>query len=926
MKVPSKTVPRLFLIDAYALIYRAFFAFVQRPLINSRGENTSAPFGFTNFLLEVLEECKPDYLAVVFDAGTSGRNEIYPGYKATRDAMPDELKWSLPRISEVIDALGVRRIVLDGWEADDVIGTLAQRAVEAGMEAVIVSADKDYYQLVGSHVVLMNPGRGGATGVGAEWVDETSAPRKFGVPPALVVDYLALVGDASDNVPGAPGIGPKTALKLIEEYGAVEDILAHATDVSGRRTRDSLLMHADTVRLSKQLVTIQTDVPLGGLEVEHLRVGEPDYARLRELFVALEFRALASQFTRPAALAGAVEPEVSTGRTRYLAITEPDRVGKLVAGIRERGWVAIECETSAPDAMRAGLVGIALAVDAGKAYYLPFGHCSPGEFELGAGAQGVANLPMFDDPRIAPLRDLLEDPDIRKIGQDLKRDLIVLWRCGVELAGLSFDTMVASYVLDPGRRTHSLEALALDVLAHKTTSYADVAGRGQKQISFAQVTLDAARDYVCQGADYSLRLHKRFRPELEEQGMDVLFHELEMPLVPVLARMERHGVRINEGFFRAMSRKLNEELKLLQQEIWKESGTEFNLNSTLQLREVLFERLALPVIKRTKTGPSTDASVLAELAGQGHRVPLALLEYREMEKLRGTYVDALPALVSPETGRIHTSFNQTVAATGRLSSSDPNLQNIPVRTALGREIRKGFVAEEGYQLLAVDYSQIELRILAHFSGDAPLVNAFRQGIDVHRQTAAVVFDVPINKVNAEQRAQAKTINFATLYGQGPFALAQQLGTSQTDAKAFIDAYFERFSGVRRYLDEMVEMAREKGYVETLLGRRRFIPELGSRNWNIRQFGERVAQNTPIQGTAADLIKTAMIDLDRALEASGWGARLLLTVHDELLLEVPEDHVDDVGSIVVELMKNAITLDVPVDVDYGIGDTWYAAKR
>ena len=390
--------------------------------------------------------------------------------------------------------------------------------------------------------------------------------------------------------------------------------------------------------------------------------------------------------------------------------------------------------------------------------------------------------------------------------------------------------------------------------------------------------------------------------------------------------MQRHGVRIDEPFFRETSRKLKKELKLLQQEIWKESGTEFNLNSTLQLREVLFEKLELPVIKRTKTGPSTDASVLAELAAEGHHVPVVLMEYREMEKLRGTYVDALPALVNPETGRIHTSFNQAVTVTGRLSSSDPNLQNIPIRTALGREIRKGFVAEEGYQLLAVDYSQIELRILAHFSGDEPLVHAFRQGIDVHRQTAAVVFDVPIDGVSAEQRAQAKTINFATLYGQGPFALAQQLGISQADAKAFIHAYFERFSGVRCYLDEMVETAREKGYVETLLGRRRFIPELQSRNWNIRQFGERVAQNTPIQGTAADLIKKAMIDLDRVLEASGWGARLLLTVHDELLFEVPEDRVDDVCPVVVERMKNAITLDVPIEVDYGIGNTWYAAKR
>ena len=925
MTVPPKTLPRLFLIDAYALIYRAFFAFVRRPLINSKGENTSAPFGFTNFLLEVLEEYQPDCLAVVFDAGTSGRDRTYPDYKATRDTMPEELQWSLPRINEVIDALGVRRIVLEGWEADDVIGTLAKRGEEAGMEAVIISGDKDFYQLVDSRVMLMNPGRGGVAGVGTEWVDEVSAPRKFGVPPVRVVDYLALVGDASDNIPGAPGIGPKTAVELIECYGAVEDILAHASDVSSRRARDSLLTHADTVRLSKKLVTIQTDVPLGELRVEDLHVGAPDYGRLRELFVELEFRALADRFTQAAVSAGAVEPEASIERTVYLTTTDPDRIRELVGTIREKGWVAIDCETSVPDVMQASLVGISLAVDSGKAFYLPFGHRSPSEFELGTSARAVRNLPMFGHPGMAPLKELLEDPFVRKIGHDLKRNLIVLWRCGVEPAGLWFDTMVASYVLDPGRRAHSLEALALDILANKAISYADVTGRGQKQISFVEVTLDTARDYVCQGADCSLRLEKRFLPELEKQRMDVLYRELEMPLVPVLARMQRHGVRIDEPFFREMGRKLKQELKLLQQDIWKESGTEFNLNSTRQLREVLFAKLALPVIKRTKTGPSTDASVLAELAAQGHNVPAALMEYREMEKLRGTYVDALLELVNPETGRIHTSFNQTVAATGRLSSSDPNLQNIPIRTTLGREIRKGFVAEEGYCLLAADYSQIELRILAHFSRDEPLMRAFREGIDVHRQTAAVVFDVPIDRVSAEQRAQAKTINFATLYGQGPFALAQQLGIPQTDAKAFIDAYFERFSGVRRYLDEMVETAREQGFVETLLGRRRFIPELQSRNWNIRQFGERVAQNTPIQGTAADLIKKAMIDVDRVLEVSGWDARLLLTVHDELLLEVPEDRLDEVRPVAVELMKNAITLDVPIEVVHGFGNTWYAAK-
>ena len=923
--VPPKTAPRLFLIDAYALIYRAFFAFIQRPLVNSKGENTSAPFGFTNFLLEVLDDYDPDYLAVVFDAGTSQREEIFPAYKATREKMPDELQWSLPRIRDVVDALGVRVVAVDGWEADDVIGTLARRAEAAGLETVIVSGDKDFYQLVSPRINLMNPGRGGSTGVEAEWVDEAGAPKKFGVAPNRVVDYLALIGDSSDNIPGAPGIGPKTALQLIEAYGSVEDILAHAGEVSAKRARESLLANADGVRLSRQLVTIRVDAPIE-LDLETLRPGTPDHARLRDLFVALEFRVLVERFTQARVAAGEVAPVLTQERTNYAVVTSPQRVRELVARVRERGWVSLHCETSGADAMRASLVGISLAVNAGEAYYLPLAHSPPGELDLGSAIQGdIPNLPSLSDERMAPLRDLLEDPTVRKVGQDLKRDLVVLWNAGVKAAGLWFDTMVASYVLDPGRRGHTLEALALDILAHKTIAYAEVAGRGQKQISFAEVLIDAARDYTCEDADCSLRLYERFRPELEEQGLERLFRDLEMPLLPVLARMEMAGVRIDEAFFRDMSRKLNRDLDLIQQEIWKEAGTEFNINSNPKLREILYEKLALPVLKKTKTGPSTDAAVLEELAAAGHRVPLLLMEYREMEKLRGTYVDALPRLVNPRTGRLHTSFNQTVAATGRLSSSDPNLQNIPIRTTLGREIRKGFIADHGNVLLAVDYSQIELRILAHFSGDEPLLRAFREGIDVHRQTASVVFDIPVDQVTSEQRGRAKTINFATLYGQGPFALAQQLGISRDEAKAFIAAYFERFSGVRRYLDEMVETAKQKGFVETLLGRRRFIPELQSGNWNVKQFGERVAQNTPIQGTAADLIKKAMIDVDAALERSGWGARLLLTVHDELLFEVPEGRLDEVRTAVVDLMENAIALSVPIDVDVGVGKSWYEAK-
>jgi DNA polymerase-1 len=496
---------------------------------------------------------------------------------------------------------------------------------------------------------------------------------------------------------------------------------------------------------------------------------------------------------------------------------------------------------------------------------------------------------------------------------------------GVSLRGVWFDVTVASYVLDPGRREHGLVSLAVEILGHKATTLDDVTGTGRNRIPFAEVDLEKARAYACEGADLTVRIYERFRDDLAEQRLEALFRELEMPLVPVLARMERRGILIDDRFFREMSRKLNQELELIQDEVWKVAGTEFNVNSTPQLREILFEKLDLPVVKRTKTGPSTDASVLEELASQGHEIPRLLLEYRELEKLRSTYVDALPRLVNRRTGRIHTSFNQAVAATGRLSSSDPNLQNIPIRTALGREVRKGFVAGPGHLFLAVDYSQIELRILAHFSGDEAFVKAFREGIDVHRQTASVIFGVDVEDVTPTMRAQAKTINFATLYGQGAFSLAGQLGISREDAKSFIDQYFERFSGVRRFLDEQVEKARTEGFVETLLGRRRYVPELASRNWNVRQFGERVAQNTPIQGTAADLIKKAMIEIDAELDRRGSGAGMLLQVHDELLFEVPSDEVDPVREVVVTSMEAALELDVPLVAEAGVGPTWYDTK-
>ncbi len=920
---PPKTAPRLFLIDAYALIYRSFFAFINRPLTNSKGQNTSAAWGFINFLLDIRDDFAPDYLAVVFDAGTSHRADWYPEYKATREKMPEDLAESLPGIRNLVEAFHDPIVSVEGFEADDVIGTLAAQALDRGLEAIIVSGDKDFYQLVGPGVHLLNPGRGGAAGVAPEWVDESNADAKFGVPPERVVDYLALIGDSSDNVPGAPGIGPKTAVQLIGEYGAVEDILDHAEEITGKRARESLLENADQVRLSKRLVTILKDVPID-LDLDELTVREPDEPRLRELLVELEFRTLLERFAP--AQGDLVTREEEGADTDYRLVLDPEAVADILGRARERGEVALRVLTAEADPMRGRIAGIVLSTDPGEAHYLPFGHQPPSELTLEAPADdAVLNLPPLDSDPMAPLRALLADPDVRKIGHDLKHAVVSLAENGIELASPWFDTMIASYVLDPGRRGRELESLATDLLGIRTTPYKELVGTGKKEIPFTRVLPEPASAYAGEWLDCVLRLRGSFQRGLEEQSLDRLFHDLEMPLLPVLARMERNGIRIDPVFFGEMSRRLGRELQLVQEEIFKEAGSTFNLNSTPQLREMLFDKLELPVLKRTKTGPSTDASVLEELATLGHTLPRLLLEYRQLEKLRNTYVDALPSLVHPRTRRIHTSFNQTVAATGRLSSSNPNLQNIPIRSDLGREVRKGFLASPGRVLLAADYSQIELRILAHFSGDEAFVTAFNKAIDVHKQTAAVIFDAPIEDVTPRMRAQAKTINFATIYGQGDFSLARQLGISREEARRFIEQYFERFSGVRAFLDEQIAMAKERGYVETLSGRRRYVPELRSKNWNIRSFGERVAQNTPIQGTAADMIKKAMIDIHAALEEVGGGAMMLLQVHDELVLEVPPEELAAVRDLVVTHMEGAMTLDVPLVVDTGVGESWFDTK-
>ncbi|MEX2282420.1 MAG: DNA polymerase I, partial [Gemmatimonadota bacterium] len=915
VQTPKKTKPRLFLVDAYALIYRAFFALIQRPLITTRGENTSAAYGFTRWLLKIMNEHDPDYVAVVVDAGTSQRKERYPEYKATREKMPDELRTTLPRIWSIIEGFRIPIITLADHEADDVIATMALQAVKQDVEAVIVSGDKDFYQLIRPGISLLNPGRGGNAMVEEEWIDTRNASERLGVPPHQVADYLALIGDSSDNIPGARGIGPKTAAQLIAQFGSVEQILERADEVTHKRSREALIACADDIRLSKELVTILEDLPVE-LKLAELRVQAPDRDRLRQLFVDLEFHTLVRDYA---------PTEEATAREyprKYSAVADTAGVADLVRRARELGYIAIDIETSSSSPLRGELVGISIGFVPGEAFYLPLRHRSAG---LGLDDVETRNLPPLDSQSMRPLVDLLEDPGIRKIGHNLKHDLLVLRRVGIELRGLDFDTMVASYVLDPGRRDHDVDSLALALFDMRTTTLEELCGKGKDRVSIAECSVERVTEYAGEDVDVTLRLAAKLQPQLPELALERLYREIEMPLIPVLAAMEGAGIRIDPVFFNRYRNKLAQDLHLLQEEIFKLAGHAFNISSPPQLRTVLFDELKLPVARKTKTGYSTDAAVLEELAQQGHPLPRLLLEYRQIDKLKGTYADALPALVNPETGRIHTTFNQVVAATGRLSSSDPNLQNIPIRTDLGVEIRKGFIPADGFVFVAADYSQIELRILAHLSRDELFMEPFLKGIDVHKQTAAVVFGVDLENVSGQMRGAAKTINFATVYGIGPMALSQKLGTRVAEAKTFIEQYFKRFPGVRRYLDDQIEHARKHGFVETLIGRRRYIPEIHSNNYNMREFGARAATNAPVQGSAADIIKIAMINIQRTIEEQQLRTRMLLQVHDELVFEVPESEVADARVMVKQLMESALQLRVPLEVATGVGNNWYECK-
>jgi DNA polymerase-1 len=958
MSVTPPKSPRLFLVDGYALIYRAFFALISRPLRTARGENTSAAWGIVNFLQRLLNKHQPEYLGWVHDSGLSFRHERYPAYKATREKLTEELQsdfdTGMERIVAILEAFNIPILSLKGYEADDVIGTLVKKSVDRQLNVVVVSGDKDFQQLVRRGVWLLNPGRGGPASIEEQWVGVENGAERLGVEPEYVTDYLALVGDTSDNVPGVKGIGDKTAVELVGQYGHIENILAHAADITKKRPREALLEYAENARLSKELVTIHDNLAVD-LDLDALRVNAPNVEALRKLYVELEFHSLIKDIPVLAGTQAAAEETATTqGKESEPSSTEPPKVQyqtvdtikelkRVVARLRKAKYIAVDTETitdpGAPikvDPLRAQLVSISIAADVGEAYYFPFGHVAPAakqgdllegkeENPLSDVAEPIRNLPPLLSSEVEPLRALLEDPSVKKTAQNAKYDMLVLRNAGVTLRGLDFDTMIASYVLDPGRRAHSLDMLALEILDHEMISYEAVCGKGKTEIPFSEVPISKARDYSCEDADMTLQLREHFAKQLDAYELTRLFHDIEIPLIDVLAEMEFNGITIDVERFKALKARFQREREGVQQGIYDAAGEEFNIGSNVQLREILFTKLGLPVVKRTATGPSTDASVLQELADQGHKLPELLMEYRELSKLENTYLDTLPALINPRSGRLHTSFNQTVASTGRLSSSDPNLQNIPIRRELGREIRRGFIPRKGWKLLAADYSQIELRLLAHLSGDPSFVQAFKSGGDIHRQTAALIFDVPLDKVSAVMRARAKTINFATIYGQGAHALSLQLGISHAEAKDFITKYFERFQGVKAYLDSMVEFAREHGYVQTIFGRRRYIPELRERNFNIRAFGERTAANSPIQGSAADLIKIAMIKIDAMLRAKKIESRMLLQVHDELVFDVRPDELDVIQEIVKTQMEQAAELSVPLVVDIGVGDNWLDTK-
>ena len=890
--------PTLFLIDGSNQMYRAYHAI--RGLTRSDGKSTNATYGFITMLRKLLADHQPQYIAASFDLrGTTFRSQIAADYKATRSPMPGDLAEQVPWVHEACEALGVPILTLEGYEADDVIGTLARKAAGHGLQAAIVTGDKDFFQLVGDGVKVYNPRDEGT------WYDAEGVLQKFGVNPSQVCDVLALMGDSIDNVKGVPGIGEKGARDLIAAYGSLESLLAHASEIKQKKYREGLLTYADQARQSRELVVLRTDLDVP-FEIDRFRFRGADRERCYELFSRMEFRTLVPEYA----------PTASSVEKDYAVIGSTEELAALAAEMTAAGRFSLKVITDGTAPVRATLVGIAVSTAPLRARYIPLGH---------EGFGGGFSLPKKE--ALAMLAPVLGDRSVRKIGHDLKADFIVLGRHGIEIANPDgFDTMLGSYLLDANRSSQALEPLALEQLGYKAQTEEDVIGKGVKALAFAQVPVESVLVYAGERSDIALQLAGRVEPALDDELRSV-YRDLEWPLMPILAELERSGVRVDVKSLAAQAVTLDRELADLSRQIYSLSGTEFNIASPKQLAEILFEKMQLPVLKRTGTArtASTAVDVLEELAAQ-HDICRLILDWRGLAKLKGTYIDALPSLVNPETGRVHTQISQAVAATGRLSSSDPNLQNIPIRTEIGRQIRSAFIAEPGQVLISADFSQIELRVLAHMSGDETLTAAFARGDDIHDQTANKVFGADSTLDPYELRRRAKIINYALLYGKTAFTLAKDIGVPQQAAQQFIDAYFAGFPRVRAFIDTTLADAFASGVVKTMFGRRRPVPELTSRNFQIRAGAERIAVNMPIQGTAADILKRAMIDVHQALKASHPQARMILTVHDELLFESPKDQADDVSALVKEKMSSAVKLSVPLDVDVGVGENWRDAKN
>lgn len=887
--------PTAYLVDGSAFVFRAFYA-IRQELTTSDGTPTNAVFGFKNMLQKLMRQEQPDYLAVVFDErGPTFRHKADPTYKAKRKRMPDELAVQLPLIHRLVEAHNIPKLSLQGYEADDIIGTLSHRLEAEGLDVVLVSGDKDFCQLVTQHITIFDPMKD-------QRIGEAEVEERFGVEPARVIDVLGLMGDSSDNVPGVPGIGEKTAKKLLETYGTIEELLARVDEVKQKKWRENLIEHAASARHSRQMVTIDTNVPIDtGLDA--LKFEPPDIEALRALYEELEFK------SELQALGAEPEPEIEKHYRTILSLEELDRE---IADLRQAAGFAIDTETTSQDPMVAELVGISLAYKPHEAVYIPVAHRYegvPSQLERGE--------------VLERLRLLLEDPSHPKYGQNIKYDLIVLERHGVSMQGLAFDTMVAGYLLNPSRRANNLDALAKEYLRYTPMSYEDVAGKGAKQITFDQVDIERASAYSSEDADVAALLVECQKPKLADHQLDRLFEEVEMPLIDVLADLEMRGITVDADYLQDMSERLQIQMDALMEDIHSLAGEEFNINSSQQLQKILFEKLKLPPGKKTKTGYSTDVSVLEQLAFE-HELPEHILDYRHLAKMKSTYIDALPQLIHAETGRIHTSLNQTITETGRLSSSNPNLQNIPIRSDLGRQIRRAFVAAPGHRLISADYSQIELRLLAHFTRDPVLTNAFRQGQDIHTRTAMDVFTVDESAVDGDMRRMAKTVNFGIIYGLSPFGLASRLHITNEQARNYIDNYFARYPLVKAYLDGIIEEARDQGYVTTLMQRRRYLPEMNNRNRMVREAAVRSAINMPFQGSAADLIKLAMVQLHQQIKTENLPCNMLLQIHDELLFEIPEAVVDEMIPRIKEVMEQVWDLEVPLTVDVGQGDNWAEA--